>query len=124
MDINEARSPTDEMQALVLAGVDGYCFIEKDARVDPRAGSHAPEVVLREPFITNQAGSLPFLSLPSPGSARADGERGCAAHQEQWFPYLIPSVRRHLPLVSSSPASVNVRRWESKCRRGVKMLKV
>lgn len=62
MDINEARSPTDEMQALVLAGVDGYCFIEKDAKVDPRAGSHAPKVVLCEPFITNQAGSLSSLT--------------------------------------------------------------
>lgn len=105
MDINEARSPTDEMQALVLAGVDGYCFIEKDAKVDPRAGSHAPKVVLCEPFITNQAGSLSSLTS-HPGALPGRMVREDVLAQEQWFPYLVPSGRRYLPLVGSSPASV------------------
>lgn len=111
------------MQALVVGGGDGYCFIEKDASVDPRAGSKAPEVVLRESFITNQAGSPPSPNPPIPRALPGRMVREDVPPTRS-NGFLTWSLQSEDIACRQQPSQLYVRRWESKCHRGVKMLKV
>lgn len=120
------------MQALVVGGSNGYCFIEKDASLNSRAGSKAPRKgsLVNPSLLMRQQravqGLLPFLICPShwvcEGIVWVGGEKRCALHQEHGCQ--VHSVSKHVLLVSSSPPGSLSDTGRADVTHGLKMLKV
>lgn len=123
------------MQALVIGGSDGFCFIEKDASLNSRAGSKAPRkgsplnpsLLIKQLAPCQCRGSfLPLLILSSHcfckgivwGVVRND------VPSTRSNAFLSSSVSKHLLLVCSSPASFLSDTRKADVSRGLKMLKV
>lgn len=90
------------MEALVIGGSDGFCFIVMDTSLHSRAGSKAPRKgsLVSSSLLTKQLplvqGPSPFLILAgshwfcegivSVGGEKVGGEKCCVVHWEPWFP--------------------------------------